>query len=101
MAYAPRVYVWIATPILLSIFCCLVSAQQPATPLNLQTAPPTSGQVPSTADGDTGWHLALSPYLWFAGSHGTVGALGRDVSIRASPGDLLSHFDIEIGRAHV
>lgn len=41
-----------------------------------------------------GWHFEIAPYLWFAGAHGTVGALGRDVSIHASPGDLLSHFDI-------
>lgn len=53
----------------------------------------SSGQTPGATD-DDGWHLALSPYLWFAGSHGTVGALGRNVSVHASPGDLLSHFDI-------
>lgn len=35
----------------------------------------------------------MSPYLWFAGAHGTVGALGRDASMHASAGDLLSHFD--------
>jgi len=41
---------------------------------------------------DTGWHFAVSPYLWFPGVHGTIGALGRDTSIHVSPGDLLSHF---------
>ena len=41
---------------------------------------------------DSGWHFAASPYLWFPGVHGTVGALGRDVSVHATPGDLLSHF---------
>lgn len=63
--------------------------------------PPTgaSGQTPSGATSpgatdDNGWHLALSPYLWLAGAHGRVGALGRDVSVRASAGDLLSHLDI-------
>jgi hypothetical protein len=46
-----------------------------------------------TADSDSGWHFSLSPYLWFAGNHGTVGALGHNVSIHASAGDLLSHFN--------
>jgi len=41
---------------------------------------------------DNGWHVALSPYLWFPGVHGTIGALGRDVSVHATPGDLLSNF---------
>jgi hypothetical protein len=53
-----------------------------------------SGQSSPGTSNDDGLHLALSPYLWFAGSHGTVGALGRDLSIHASPGDLLSHLNI-------
>ena len=51
-------------------------------------------QTSASSTGDLGWHLDVSPYLWFAGAHGTVGAFGRDVSIHASPGDLLSHFNI-------
>jgi hypothetical protein len=51
-----------------------------------------SGNTPPAAD--NAWHFAFSPYLWFAGLHGTVGALGRNVSVHASPGDVLSHFDI-------
>lgn len=47
----------------------------------------------SSASHDQGWSLDLSPYLWFAGTHGTVGALGRDASVHASAGDLLSHFN--------
>jgi hypothetical protein len=48
--------------------------------------------TPTPAD-DSGWHFSVSPYLWFAGNRGTVGALGRDASIHASVGDLLSHLD--------
>jgi hypothetical protein len=51
----------------------------------------TSG--PDATNDDSGLHVEISPYLWFAGAHGTVGALGRDASVHASPGDLLSHFD--------
>jgi hypothetical protein len=62
----------------------------------------SSGQTSAPANEDAGWHLDLSPYLWFAGAHGTVGALGRDASIHASPGDLLSHFNIGLmGSAEV
>jgi hypothetical protein len=40
------------------------------------------------------WHIAVSPYLWFAGVHGTVGALGHEASVHASAADVLSHFNI-------
>jgi hypothetical protein len=51
-----------------------------------------AGNAPASADNQ--WHFTFSPYLWFAGMHGTVGALDRDLSFHASPGDILSHFDI-------
>ena len=51
-------------------------------------------QDSSSVRNEYAWHLELSPYLWFAGSHGTVGALGHNTSVHASPGDLLSHLDI-------
>src|SRR5215469_9672349 len=47
---------------------------------------------PSSSGDDSDWHFDVSPYLWFPGVHGTIGALGRDVSVHATPGDLLSHF---------
>ncbi len=50
-----------------------------------------AAQAGTSAD-DDGWHFDVSPYLWFPGVHGTIGALGRDISFKASPGDLLSHF---------
>jgi hypothetical protein len=57
-----------------------------------QTAPaPTPQNTASPADG---WHFEITPYLWFAGLSGTTGAFGHEVSVHASPGDLLSHFDI-------
>jgi hypothetical protein len=70
--------------------------QPAATDTQTQTpsAAPTPPMPPAPTPDDGGWHLDLSPYLWFAGAHGTVGALGRDISIHVTPGDLLSHFDI-------
>ena len=39
-------------------------------------------------------HIAFTPYLWFAGMHGTTGVRGFNTSVKASPGDLLSHFNM-------
>lgn len=55
--------------------------------------PQGGGAPPATpSDNDDKWHLSVSPYLYFPGVHGTVGAFGRDVGFKASAGDLLSHF---------
>src|SRR4029077_10978892 len=48
--------------------------------------------TPTAPVADNQWHIAVSPYLWFPGVHGTIGALGHDASYSASPGDLLSNF---------
>jgi len=64
--------------------------------LNAQSSSPNqgSGNVNNPTNQDAGWHFEVSPYLWFAGAHGTVGVYGRNVSMHATPGDLLSHLDI-------
>ena len=56
------------------VLCVSAIAQQSA---DLITSNPTgSAPVPqqATSADDNNWHLAISPYLWFAGVHGTVGA---------------------------
>jgi hypothetical protein len=86
----PQVFV---AAILLSFLFYATSANA----LQASAADPQTSTTPSgnpTAVGDNNWHFSVSPYLWFAGAHGTAGAFGRDVSIHASIGDLLSHFDI-------
>ena len=56
------------------------------------------GAVPApqkaAIDADDGWHVGITPYLWFAGVHGTVGALGHDTGIHASFGDIFKYFNI-------
>jgi hypothetical protein len=67
-----------------------VNANQPS-PSNggpTTTATPASPQV---GEPTSDWHFAVSPYLWFPGVHGTIGALGRDTSVHVTPGDLLSN----------
>jgi len=53
--------------------------------------PPRSKAAPAD---DTSWHLGITPYLWFAGAHGTAGYLGRDASFHASFGDVFSKLNI-------
>ena len=73
--------------------------EQPApndTQVQTQTTPPSSTAPPAPPPAvvdDGSWHLDLSPYFWLAGTHGTVGVLGRNASVHASPWDLLQHFD--------
>lgn len=59
-----------------------------------QQSPSSNSTNSSSSVGSETWSLDLSPYIWFAGTHGTVGVLGRDASVHASAGDLLSHFNM-------
>jgi hypothetical protein len=60
----------------------------------------TSAPQPKEKDKDKesstndGWHFAFTPYIWFAGVHGTAGALGHDVSVHASFGDIFNYLNI-------
>jgi hypothetical protein len=100
------------------LFCLSVSAQEPApvpdpqpsqaqadaaqanaTQVQTQNPPPKNTQAQTSSSSssktpanDDEWHLAISPYLWFPGMHGTVGALDHDASVHASAADLLSNF---------
>ncbi len=56
------------------------------------TGDPQGGTTQGGSTTNNQWHLAVSPYLWFGGVHGTLGAFNHDVGFKASPGDLLSHF---------
>ncbi len=60
---------------------------EPADPAPGSGGPPQVENAP-----DDQWHLSVSPYLWFPGTHGTAGAFKRDIGYRASAIDLLSHF---------
>jgi hypothetical protein len=56
------------------------------------TPPPGQWDTGEPMDGQ--WHFNFTPYLWFAGAHGTTGVRGFNTSVHASAGDLLSHLDI-------
>jgi opacity protein-like surface antigen len=65
-----------------------ISAQAQAD-LNTPT-PQTKEMEESTNDG---WHFAFTPYIWFSGVHGEAGALGHDVSVHASFGDIFNYLN--------
>ena len=48
----------------------------------------------SAATPDGNWHFAITPYIWFAGTHGTAGFLGRDASFHASFADVFTYLNI-------
>jgi hypothetical protein len=63
---------------------------------NAQTQPATNpaSAEQSETDAADGWHVGITPYLWFAGVDGTVGALGREASVHAGASDVLSKLNI-------
>jgi hypothetical protein len=83
---------------ILSVLCANGQQQTAEITPPEQAQPQSAGSANSSSSAGSGstWRLDLSPYLWFAGTHGTVGALGRDASVHASAGDLLSHFNFGI-----
>jgi hypothetical protein len=52
------------------------------------TSPPTAGSP------DDDWHVGITPYIWFAGVHGNTGALGHEIGVHASFGDIFSYLNI-------
>jgi hypothetical protein len=58
----------------------------------------TSTTAPQAKEGSTpdGWHAAITPYVWFAGVHGTTGALGHEAQVNASFGDIFDYLNIGV-----
>ena len=77
------------------MFCFLAFAEAGSTQTGdqAQKKQTSSPAIGSTTNAEEGWHLAITPYLWFPGMHGTIGALGHYASVHASAADVLSHFN--------
>jgi len=84
------------------VFLCLaiVLLKTTAAPesVNAQTQTPaasaSASNSSSAAPSEAGWHFGISPYLWMANVHGTVGAVGQTASVHASFSDLLSSLNM-------
>lgn len=74
-------------------FATFATAQMPAVEETSQSGGTTPSPTTTTSP-DDGWYVGVSPYIWFAGLHGTVGALGHDIGVHASFGDVLSYLNI-------
>ena len=75
---------------------CVPAIAQESSYLTLsdQTGTAPAAQKASPTADDDNWHIGISPYLWFAGVHGNVGAHGYTASVHASATDVLSKFNI-------
>jgi hypothetical protein len=59
-----------------------------------QSATASASKPDSPDPSDEGWHVAFTPYIWFAGMHGTVGALGHEASVHANFSDIFNYLNI-------
>jgi hypothetical protein len=59
-----------------------------------QGSPGPSSQIESPTPSEDGLHVSITPYLWFAGVHGTTGVLGHDASVHADFGDIFNYLNI-------
>jgi hypothetical protein len=85
------------------LFLCLLTlilslatsatAQMPA----VEETSQSGGTAPSPATAvspDDDWHVGVTPYIWFAALHGSVGVLGHEIGVHASFGDIFSYLNI-------
>jgi len=94
MSSSPRLWLAMGIATLSILFCGALSGQEQSAPV--QADQYSTSQKTPPPPGEDSWYLAVSPYIWLAGTHGTVGALGHDASIHASAGDLLYHFNFGV-----
>ena len=86
----------------LVIFALAAFLYSPRTSAQVLADMSTSAPQPKEKDKDKdkeasandGWHFAITPYIWFAGVHGTTGALGHDASVHAGFGDIFNYLNI-------
>jgi hypothetical protein len=62
--------------------------------MSTSTPQPKEKDQDKEASTNDGWHFAITPYIWFAGIHGQVGALGREASVHASFSDIFDYVNI-------
>jgi len=66
----------------------------PGTAVRAQGSPAANSQIESPTPSEDGLHVSITPYLWFAGVHGTAGVLGHDTSVSAGFGDIFNYLNI-------
>jgi hypothetical protein len=85
---------WKPTNAGLFVLALAASFHSPRASAQAQSDMSATAPQPKETNTNDGWHVAITPYLWFSGVHGTVGALGREASVHASFSDIFSNTDI-------
>jgi len=85
---------WKPTNAGLFVLALAASFHSPRASAQAQSDMSTTLPQPKETNVNDGWHVAITPYLWFSGVHGTTGALGREASVHASFSDIFSNTDI-------
>ncbi|MGB2666603.1 MAG: hypothetical protein WAK48_21550 [Candidatus Acidiferrum sp.] len=81
---------------LASVFASVLGfvSLMPWATVQAQTLATPAPQPEAQASSDVGWHVGITPYIWFAGVHGTSGILGREASVHADFGDIFNYLNI-------
>jgi hypothetical protein len=85
---------WKPTNAGLFVLALAASFHSPRASAQAQSDMSATAPKPKETNANDGWHVAITPYLWFSGVHGTTGALGREASVHASFSDIFSNTDI-------
>jgi opacity protein-like surface antigen len=91
---------WKPTNAGLFVLALAASVHSPRASAQVLADMSTSAPQPKEKDKDKeastkdGWHFAITPYIWFAGIHGTSGALGHNASVHATFGDIFNYLNI-------
>jgi hypothetical protein len=82
---------WFHKAVKVTLLALALSTWFFAASASAQTQTPTKTTSPEpkdNLDSDEGWHVGFTPYIWFAGVRGTVGALDHEASVHASFSDI-------------
>jgi hypothetical protein len=59
-----------------------------------QTQSMPTPQADNQVSSEAGWHVGITPYIWFAGVNGDSGILGHEAGVHASFGDIFNYLNI-------
>jgi len=90
---------WLYRAVKITLLILTLSVWFLAPSVHAQTQTATAGKPSSPEpkdelDSSEGFHASVTPYIWFAGVHGTVGALDHEASVHASFGDIFNYLNI-------
>jgi hypothetical protein len=82
------------TGLWLAIMGALLSVPRASSQTQTAASTTMNSPQPNETNTDDGWHVGITPYLWFAGVNGTSGVLGHDAAVHAGFGDIFNYLNI-------